>query len=200
MQLVECDDESSTDLHKDTDKGSININELNNATPRQLAQLFIVVSAKLRLAALIAFLSARAAKGERTVVFLSTCDSVDYHHALLTSMESTLGSGKDVVDDEVESSGIFGKACPIFKLHGDIPHNKRMTTINDFNSNQQSAILLATDVAGRGRRRGRQDQHSASCALPSLPQLVMHHGECCRMQCWIWRLHHWHGRVSSGIL
>ncbi|KAL3758322.1 hypothetical protein ACHAWU_004287 [Discostella pseudostelligera] len=147
MQLVECDDESSTDLHKDTDKGSININELNNATPRQLAQLFIVVSAKLRLAALIAFLSARAAKGERTVVFLSTCDSVDYHHALLTSMESTLGSGKDVVDDEVESSGIFGKACPIFKLHGDIPHNKRMTTINDFNSNQQSAILLATDNA-----------------------------------------------------
>ncbi|KAL3759716.1 hypothetical protein ACHAWU_008210 [Discostella pseudostelligera] len=150
MQLVECEDESSTNLHKDTDKGSININELNNATPRQLAQLFIVVSAKLRLAALIAFLSARAAKGERTVVFLSTCDSVDYHHALLTSMESILGSGKDVVDDEVESGGIFGKACPIFKLHGDIPHNKRMTTINDFNSNQQSAILLATDVAGRG--------------------------------------------------
>jgi ATP-dependent RNA helicase DDX31/DBP7 len=149
IQLEECD-ETVADVHKDTDKGSSNINELDNATPRQLAQLFIVVNAKLRLAALIAFLSARAAKGERTVVFLSTCDSVDYHHALLTSMESILGSGKDVVDDEVESGGIFGKTCPIFKLHGDIPHNKRMTTINDFNSNQQSAILLATDVAGRG--------------------------------------------------
>jgi ATP-dependent RNA helicase DDX31/DBP7 len=149
MQLVQCDDDAVVD-HDDNNNGN-NCNELDNATPRQLAQLFIVVNAKLRLASLIAFLSARAAKGERTVVFLSTCDSVDYHHALLTSMEPILGSTKDdVVDDEVVSGGIFGKACPIFKLHGDIPHNKRLTTINEFNSNQQSAILLATDVAGRG--------------------------------------------------
>ena len=152
MQLVECDDVDLQTLNnvKDTDKSSNNCNELDNATPRQLAQLFIVVNAKLRLVSLIAFLSARASKGERTVVFLSTCDSVDYHHALLTSMESILGSDKDSADDEVATGGIFGKECPIFKLHGDIPHNKRMTTINEFNSNQQSAILLATDVAGRG--------------------------------------------------
>lgn len=155
MQLVECDDGGVADLQtltngKDTDKNGTKCNQLDNATPQQLAQLFIVVNAKLRLISLIAFLSARAAKGERTVVFLSTCDSVDYHHALLTSMESILGNDKDVADDGVVSGGIFGKACPIFKLHGDIPHSKRMTTINEFNSNQQSAILLATDVAGRG--------------------------------------------------
>ncbi len=155
MQLVECDDGDVVDLKTSdnvngTDISSNNCNELDNATPRQLAQLFIVVNAKLRLASLIAFLSARASKGERTVVFLSTCDSVDYHHALLTSMESILGSDKDFADEEVVDGGIFGKACPIFKLHGDIPHNKRITTINEFNSNQHSAILLATDVAGRG--------------------------------------------------
>ena len=54
-----------------------NDNELDHSAPRQLAQLYMVVSAKLRLSSLIAFLSARAAKGERTVVFMSTCDSVD---------------------------------------------------------------------------------------------------------------------------
>eukprot|EP00578_Thalassiosira_sp_NH16_P000813 CAMPEP_0181130304 /NCGR_PEP_ID=MMETSP1071-20121207/29790_1 /TAXON_ID=35127 /ORGANISM="Thalassiosira sp., Strain NH16" /LENGTH=1042 /DNA_ID=CAMNT_0023216361 /DNA_START=19 /DNA_END=3147 /DNA_ORIENTATION=+ len=128
-------------------------NELDNAAPRQLAQLYMIVSAKLRLSSLIAFLAARASKGERTVVFLSTCDSVDYHHALFASMESILGDdadddGKD--ESDTGGDGIFGKRCPIFKLHGDIPHNKRQATLKAFSGNQRSAILLATDVAARG--------------------------------------------------
>mmetsp|Transcript_9968 Transcript_9968/g.17928 ORF Transcript_9968/g.17928 Transcript_9968/m.17928 type:complete len:1042 (+) Transcript_9968:61-3186(+) len=142
---------------KSSSSNQANNNELDNAAPRQLAQLYMVVSAKLRLSSLVAFLSARAAKGERTVVFLSTCDSVDYHHALLTSMESILGD-KDNDEDDPSSTesneGIFGKTCPIYKLHGDIPHIKRQSTLKAFNndnsSNQQSAILLASDVAARG--------------------------------------------------
>lgn len=131
-------------------------NELDNAAPRQLAQLYMVVSAKLRLSSLVAFLSARASRGERTVVFMSTCDSVDYHHALFTSMESILGDdNKDEDDDgeESEKNGIFGKACPVYKLHGDIPHAKRLATLKEFSSSdadRRSAILLATDVAARG--------------------------------------------------
>ena len=126
-----------------------NTNELDNAAPRQLAQLYMVISAKLRLSSLIGFLAARASKGERTLVFLSTCDSVDYHHALFTSMESILGDVKDSDDNEPEG-GIFGKACPIYKLHGDIPHNKRLATLKSFSGDSSSAILLATDVAARG--------------------------------------------------
>ncbi|KAL9183972.1 hypothetical protein ACHAXT_002058 [Thalassiosira profunda] len=121
--------------------------ELDHAAPRQLAQLYMVVSAKLRLASLVAFLAARAAKGERTVVFLSTCDSVDYHHALFTSMESILG---DATNNEASEAGIFGKACPIYKLHGDIPHQKRLATLQSFGANERSSVLLATDVAARG--------------------------------------------------
>jgi ATP-dependent RNA helicase DDX31/DBP7 len=139
-----------------------NSHELDNAAPRQLAQLYMIVSAKLRLSSLIAFLAARAAGGERTVVFFSTCDSVDYHHALFASMGSVLG-GEDEENDrdeyadgdgesEKSTIGIFGRACSIYKLHGDVPHHKRVSTLRAFSDNgrQSSAILLATDVAARG--------------------------------------------------
>ena len=148
-------DLSSSTQHGASDDAANNTQELDNAAPRQLAQLYMIVSAKLRLSSLIAFLVARAAKGERTVVFLSTCDSVDYHHALFTSMTSILGDDDDDKNDTGKDSGIFGNACLIYKLHGDIPHNKRLSTIQSFNNTQQqqqqqSAILLATDVAARG--------------------------------------------------
>jgi len=146
-QVEEEGADSSMDVGADNTS-----NELDNSAPRQLAQLYMMVSAKLRLTSLIAFLAARASKGERTVVFLSTCDSVDYHHALFTSMESILGneSQKDTDNNGSDSSrGIFGKRCPIYKLHGDIPHTKRCSTLKAF-SEDQSGILLATDVAARG--------------------------------------------------
>lgn len=145
------DEEDDQALAANNNSSSNNSNELDHSAPRQLAQLYMVVSAKLRLSSLIAFLSARAAKGQRTVVFMSTCDSVDYHHALFNAMECILGDDAKDTDHNVESLGIFGKKCPIYKLHGDIPHNKRISTLKAFNGdNQHSAILLATDVAARG--------------------------------------------------
>lgn len=144
-------EEEGADSSMDVGVNSTN-NELDNSAPRQLAQLYMMVSAKLRLTSLIAFLAARASNGERTVVFLSTCDSVDYHHGLFTSMESILGneSQKDTDNNgNSASGGIFGKKCSIYKLHGDIPHIKRSSTLKAF-SEDQSGILLATDVAARG--------------------------------------------------
>ena len=130
-------------------------NELDNAAPRQLAQLYMVVSAKLRLSSLVAFLSARAAARERTVVFMSTCDGVDYHHALFGAMECILDDGNNDQDIGKETDkgkrggGIFGKDCPVYKLHGDVPHALRRSILASFNGSK-SAILLATDVAARG--------------------------------------------------
>jgi len=156
---LENGNENNTSDHQMAE--SNNDNELDHSAPRQLAQLYMVVSAKLRLSSLIAFLSARAAKGERTVVFMSTCDSVDYHYGLFNAMECVLGddtnkdtnnTGDDDDDDSKEKNGgIFGKTCPIYKLHGDIPHNKRLSTLKAFSNDEHSAsILLATDVAARG--------------------------------------------------
>ncbi|EJK62514.1 hypothetical protein THAOC_16870, partial [Thalassiosira oceanica] len=123
---------------------------LDHSAPRQLAQLYMVVSAKLRLASLVAFLAARAAQKERTVVFISTCDGVDYHHALFNSAECVLGESDDKDDSaEGRSEGMLGKKCPIYKLHGDVPHDKRMSTLESF-GRSESAVLLATDVAARG--------------------------------------------------
>lgn len=140
--------------------------KLVHSAPRQLAQLYMVVSAKLRLSSLIAFLASRASRGERTVVFMSTCDGVDYHHALFNSMPSVFAK-----DEEDDGGGMFGESCPCYKLHGDIPQAQRLDIINQFSGGrgalkQKSAILLATDVAARGLN------------LPSLDWIVQYDPPC----------------------
>ena len=139
-------------------------NELADATPRQLAQYHMMVSAKWRLQALIALLVQRMKLKQRTVVFFSTCASVDFHHALLTTMDSILDDS-DEVDGDI-AKGIFGNECPIYKLHGSVPHSQRQEVLRSFlrhnkshnkknadpktDKPKQAAILLATDVAARG--------------------------------------------------
>ena len=87
---------------------------LLHAAPRQLAQQHMIVSAKLRLPALIAFLMARVKQNQRVVVFMSTCDIVDYHYKLLTDMDNILLTDNDKDD----TKGIFGTLCDFFRLHG----------------------------------------------------------------------------------
>lgn len=125
--------------------------EFSQSTPRQLAQFHMTVSAKLRLAALVGFLTQRADKGERTVVFMSTCASVNYHHALFEGMDSVLEES-----DSDTGKGIFGTRCPIHRLHGSVPHSERHLVLRKFTKEQivggkkQAAVLLCTDVAARG--------------------------------------------------
>lgn len=133
-----------------------NVLPLANAAPRQLAQQHMVVSAKLRLPALIAFLLARMKQNQRVVVFMSTCDGVDYHHELFSSVDSILAA-----DNENASStkGLFGKYCNLYRLHGNVPHAERNKIIEKFCSDcphrnvelvGKAKILFATDVAARG--------------------------------------------------
>lgn len=116
--------------------------------PKQLVQYHLLVSAKLRLSALIAFLADRVHSKERTVVFLSTCASVDYYHELFHKMDC-------ILKGDSSSSGIFGSACTVDRLHGNVPHAQRQSVLQSFTkpksaTNQQARILLATDVAARG--------------------------------------------------
>eukprot|EP00978_Attheya_sp_CCMP212_P037151 scaffold173424_cov38-Attheya_sp.AAC.1 len=121
----------------------------------------MVVTAKLRLTALVAFLAARVKKHERTVVFMSTCDGVEYHHKLFSQAEPILGSSSR----DTEQKGLFGSSCPVHRLHGNVPHaerhailkkfgegvNKRNSDDDDTSTNlKRAAILIATDVAARG--------------------------------------------------
>jgi ATP-dependent RNA helicase DDX31/DBP7 len=126
---------------------------LSESTPRQLSQSHLMVTAKLRLVTLLAFLVERIKKNERTVVFMSTCDGVDFHHALFEAMECILPQDKDTDHDH---SGIFGSACDVYKLHGSVPHAERQIILKNFNGGggesmkKRAALLLATDVAARG--------------------------------------------------
>ena len=59
------------------------------STPHQLSQSYIICHAKLRLPALCAFLASH--KSEKIVVFMSTCDGVDFHRDLFLASRSIVG-------------------------------------------------------------------------------------------------------------
>lgn len=128
-----------------------------HSTPRQLAQFHITVTAKLRLSTLVAFLVQRVSRGERTVVFMATCASVDFHYQLFNAMEQSLWDDENA-DDQDDSStpiGLFGRKARVFKLHGSVSHSKRTQTMKEFNSktaktDSRADILLTTDVSARG--------------------------------------------------
>ncbi|CAM9445827.1 unnamed protein product [Discosporangium mesarthrocarpum] len=80
-------------------------------TPRQLVQHYTLVTQKLRLPALCCFLRAQA--GKKVVVFMSTCDAVDYHYALFASAQWPGDKAEDEAGAGAEGSaglgGIGGK-------------------------------------------------------------------------------------------
>jgi ATP-dependent RNA helicase DDX31/DBP7 len=158
--------ESSSNAHPESDElksgfGDEDKGAYSESTPRQLTQFHLTVTAKLRLATLVAFLVQRIQKGERTVVFMGTCASVDYHYALFQAMEESIWNSEKE-DDHDESAktkpGLFGTKAQLFKLHGNVPHAKRHQTMKQFNvatcnsydRKVPPAVLLTTDVAARG--------------------------------------------------
>mmetsp|Transcript_4570 Transcript_4570/g.11774 ORF Transcript_4570/g.11774 Transcript_4570/m.11774 type:complete len:944 (+) Transcript_4570:110-2941(+) len=139
-----------------------NADDFAHSTPRQLAQFHVTVTAKLRLSTLVAFLVQRVAKGERTVVFMGTCASVDFHYQLFNALEDSLwddDNSEKYQDDTSTVLGLFGRKARVFKLHGSVSHLKRSQTMKELNSKTTSDarkmkpgadILLTTDVSARG--------------------------------------------------
>ena len=132
-------------------------------TPEQLVQQYMVVTCKLRLPALACFLRVHA-HTHKTVVFFSTCDSVDFHHALFKAARwpggpsDTMGEG-GVTDDSAAAASssslppppptLLGPAMPVHRLHGNIPQAERMHTFRTFREATRG-VLFCTDVAARG--------------------------------------------------
>jgi ATP-dependent RNA helicase DDX31/DBP7 len=119
---------------------------LTDSSPPQLIQSHVTCSAKLRLTALVAFLSERVVRSETTVVFVSTCAAVDFYHVLFRAMPCILPS----TTNNAASTGLFGAQCSIFKLHGQVPQAERPLVVQQFQRAAGSRLLLATDVAARG--------------------------------------------------
>ncbi|CAH0480851.1 unnamed protein product [Peronospora belbahrii] len=140
-------------------------NQETFSTPHQLMQHFMLVPAKARLCALTCFLREELCHAPREiknnsgpskckiVVFLSTCDAVDFHYALFRKCAWPSGkmSSKEA-DDSSESNGVaslFGSQGFVFRLHGNIAQQERVATFKSFCSSS-SGVLLCTDVAARG--------------------------------------------------
>ncbi|KAM3576275.1 hypothetical protein VYU27_001807 [Nannochloropsis oceanica] len=134
-------------------------------TPLQLVQQYMVVTCKLRLPALACFLRVHT-HAHKTVVFFSTCDSVDFHHALFRAAHwpdgppGIVGEGNDIAASFSTSSSspsslssslstLLGQAMPVHRLHGNIPQDERLHTFRTFREATRG-VLLCTDVAARG--------------------------------------------------
>ncbi|XP_015785831.1 probable ATP-dependent RNA helicase DDX31 [Tetranychus urticae] len=108
------------------------------ALPPQLDLHYIVVPAKLRLISLCSFIVDQISKRKlKALIFMSTQDSVDFHHGIFTKLFSPL----------LEKSQLT--PVKFFRLHGNMEQKDRMSVFNSFQS-IPAGILLCTDVAARG--------------------------------------------------
>jgi ATP-dependent RNA helicase DDX31/DBP7 len=120
--------------------------------PKQLKQYYILVPTKLRPVILYKLVrksfvagnkrssssSKEGAKKCKMVIFVSCCDSVEFHYELLNELSAC--------DDE---GSIFNSEDTIFKLHGNMTQQERTKVYFDF-CKSSCAILICTDVAARG--------------------------------------------------
>ena len=113
--------------------------------PSRISQFFVECAGKERLETLLLILKeqfrgALKAKDQappcKIVLFLSTCDGVEYMHLLL----------KHFAEDREEPLTFGGG---LRKLHGNMTQSERAESFKHFNK-ASSALLVCTDVAARG--------------------------------------------------
>uniref|UniRef100_A0A0D9WBY3 ATP-dependent RNA helicase n=1 Tax=Leersia perrieri TaxID=77586 RepID=A0A0D9WBY3_9ORYZ len=113
--------------------------------PAQLVQRYVKVSCGSRLAILLTVLKSLFERqpSHKVVIFLSTCDSVNFHHTVLSQLEWSPGLQLDMDNKQKFIS------CKVFRLHGNMDQDDRKKSFLGFSS-EKSAILVSTDVAARG--------------------------------------------------
>ena len=109
--------------------------------PKQLKQYYMLVPTKMRpiiLYKLVAksFRSSEYGKS-KIVVFVSCCDSVEFHYEILNELSAS------------DEQGAAFHPKDAFKLHGNMTQQERTAVYFDF-CDRSSAILICTDVAARG--------------------------------------------------
>ncbi|XP_074599427.1 ATP-dependent DNA helicase DDX31 isoform X1 [Brevipalpus obovatus] len=108
------------------------------ALPPQLRLHYIIIPAKLRMVLLCSFIVNYCSKQDlKALIFMSTQDSVDFHHAIFTQ----------ILDSLIGESNM--RKVKFFRLHGNMEQSDRMTVFSEFQSTK-AGILLCTDVAARG--------------------------------------------------
>ncbi|KAJ8413871.1 hypothetical protein AAFF_G00064690 [Aldrovandia affinis] len=111
--------------------------------PEKLQQHVVVVPSKLRLVCLASFILAKCKfeSGHKLIVFLSSCESVEFLLTLFTSV--LCGKTDSVATPKQRPPLVF------LRLHGNMEQEERTEVFRDF-SQIKTGILLCTDVAARG--------------------------------------------------
>ncbi|CAG8433284.1 4165_t:CDS:10 [Diversispora eburnea] len=140
------------------------------STPNQLQQTYVTTPAKLRLITLTSLLKSTFREkntiNSKIVVFLSCCDSVDFHFDLFANSgkfpREQIDDSKNKVkiqsfednNNDLSKCSCYVKSTIIpnttlYKLHGELSQADRTTIFNNF-SKAETGILFCTDVAARG--------------------------------------------------
>ncbi|XP_075434866.1 ATP-dependent DNA helicase DDX31 isoform X2 [Ascaphus truei] len=109
------------------------------AMPEKLHQYAVVVPSKLKLVTLAAFILGKWKfdKNQKIIVFFPSCELVEFHHTLLSSVLAPRGPDSQ-------------KDCMAFlRLHGSMEQEERTDVFQRFAA-ASAGILLCTDVAARG--------------------------------------------------
>lgn len=173
QRLGEISLKDATHIKADPNDENEGSNDVNNNTefsaPAQLKQSYIVVAAKLRLATLTALLKrtfVRKGSVMKAIIFVSCADSVDFHFETFSRRQNS-GDGDHKDTQEIQSPpndlksnhGTIAKATAfsnpsnnviIHKLHGSLPQHVRTSTLSSFAGQQDTSVLICTDVASRG--------------------------------------------------
>ena len=144
------------------------------AMPKGLTQSVLITPPKVRHVTLLAHLRSLFEKhvvllGEsfKVIIFMSCCDSVDFHHALWSMLRADETEGAAAQEDEdgevsegedkpMEAKDFASRAtcpyvhgAPLYKLHGSMDALDRKRIFASF-CKAKFGIMLCTDVAARG--------------------------------------------------
>ncbi|XP_033476353.1 ATP-dependent DNA helicase DDX31 [Epinephelus lanceolatus] len=108
------------------------------AVPEALKQFVVVVPSKVRLVCLAAFIldKCKFSQNNKLIVFLSSCEAVEFLHSLFTSVLSGPSTNQKL-------------RLNFVRLHGNMKQEERSEVFQQF-SECRCGVLLCTDVAARG--------------------------------------------------
>ena len=124
---------------------------LAQQVPENLSQSYLVTDSRNRLTGLLAFLHWKLVHEScKCVVFVSTCDSVDFHAEFLREVRppvSTSHAGAQQAHSGVmlrkEEGQLLGEA-QVFQLHGKMPQAARSEAFKQFSARKGSCVLICT--------------------------------------------------------
>lgn len=126
-----------------------NLIDLDKTIPKTIEQHYMFVpNHKFKLLYLLIFLNMH--QNSKIIVFMSTCDCVNYLAELLTKLNwlNLLKSRSDQEQNSSESITLFTNN--IYCLHGKMKHSERKVMFGQFDKLEGGGVLISTDVASRG--------------------------------------------------